>query len=213
MEQLLTQFAMKMFENELKNPNSSVTQQFKEMLFGGPNNEGAVTNAIDSMTPEGQKKAKKLAEKEAKKADKQCKQELEKAFNNYRRSDKEAFQDNAMQAAGTASKAAGNIFGLYDNLLGDALLAVSGSMTTPGYTNHLAMAPSIAAGQKFKGGMKAGIGNAVGDIIGNIGKDLSMNRETDRQTRLMLESQGSDINVPSGYWDLRKQANNIVAGR
>lgn len=210
MEQMITQFAMKMFEQELQDPNSAVTQRFKDLLFG---DSGSVTSAMESMTPEEQKKAERKERSREKKAMEKRRQQTDEAYNDYKRTTGEKFMDNALPTAGAVAQTLGNMSGIYNSLLGDALLAVSQANAANGQPLLNDMAPGVAMTMKLKGGLGQALGNGVAQALNGIGADLKTGRDKERNAKLMLDMQGAGQPLTGAYWNYQTQANNIAAGR
>lgn len=193
MEEVITQMAQKSFMKELNNPDSPIAKKFQDMLYGNKTTgqgglfEKMLNEAPSTITQGDKPVARSNAE-------------IEAEMQNYKRKTKETVLDNVLNSGGTLLKGAGDMAGGYHNLLGDALLAVSAGIASPGYSNPLFMAPAVVAGKKAKGMLWQKGLNTLGDVTKEVGSDLKHEREKDKETELLLRER------PSGqFYDSRKQ--------
>lgn len=195
LKEAIMKLAMDKFMDELKNPNSMVSKKFNSMLFGDPAAgtpglfEQELNNLATTVTGGSGKSAP---------TDKEIDDEVAR----YKRSTGEAIATNGLNVLGEAAGAAGNAYSLYNGLLGDALLAVSGGLKTNGYTSPFFMAPAIAAGKKAKGGIAQVVGNSASNISKGIAADIKNNNEKDRETELLIRQHPNN-----GFYESRRSLN------
>lgn len=229
LQKAILDFATKQFIKELNKKGSDVNKQFQELLHGESEGEGKGKGGLydtllqqakaeleknkpltDEEKKQLEEEAKKAAKQEARQEAKQKqleKAELEKEIKGYKRTTGQAILDNVLQSTGTISKGAGKAFGAYNSLLGDALIAISNGITTPGYSNPLFMMPALAAGKKARGAIGNIAGDTAGTVFQDVGRDLRYNREKDKMTEMMLKH---DLNGAS--IDALKQLTKQSAG-
>lgn len=181
--------ALGQFKKELKNPNSQVSKKFNGMLYGDPKtgSKGLLDQITDPQNLFSENKPVDTSK--------------------YKRKLHEALVDNSLNLIGSAAEGVGKAAGTYQSLLGDALMAITGSYQQGNLINPLAMMPAVAFGHKTKGGVYNILGQTAGDILHNTSKDIAYNREKDKQTELLLNEH------PSGqYFDARKQLTKNTRG-
>lgn len=191
-KEAIMQMAIKEFTKELGNPNSSVAQKFKGMLYGDPKTgEGGLFEKFTdgSMFDEG--------------SNKPTEDEIQAELAKYKRKPSQVATDILLQGGGTLAKGAGKVWNTYHGLLGDALLAVTQGIQSQGYDNPFYMAPAVAAGRKALGGIGEIAGDTLGTIVQDAGKDIKSEREKEREVELLLRQR------PSGqFYDARRKLTN-----
>lgn len=185
----------KKFTEQLKDPNSEISQEFNKTLHG--DKATGKRGILERMSQgEGLEDTPKDTPKDTVLSGDQ----LNEAMKKYKRTAGQTAFDLAVPAVGTAAKAGTAAYNVYQSLLGDALLAVSQGLQSQGFDNPMALVPAAALATKAKGAVSATLGDAANTIAQGIAQDVKYNREKDKATELLMSQN------PSGqFFDARKQ--------
>ena len=184
-KEIVMQLALNQFINELKNPSSNVTKKFNTMLYGDP--ATGTKGLFDTFTS--------YTITDAVQVEQRIKDELAR----YKRSSGQIAGDAALTAASALGKGAGDVISKGSSLLGSALSSMGkggGQIQNPLAPILNAAGGALAAGGAAIGGAASTVGNALGAIH----KDISNNREKEREAELLIRER------PSGaFYDARRK--------
>jgi len=118
-------------------------------------------------------------------------EEIQAEMLRYRRNPFQMAVDTVLPAAANIAKGAGTAAKGYNSLLGNALMAVSQGLQSPGFSNPFAMAPAMAAGAQAKGLVQEAAGDTIHDTLKYWANDLKSNREKEQNIELLLREHPS----------------------
>lgn len=184
--------AVKSFEKELENPNSTVYKRFQSILKGDPTK--GVRGLYDDMLEPGFGQPQQVSPEEQEKA-------LQDNLGRYKRTAGQKVLDAAGTVTANVAEGAGNAWNMYHDLLGDALLAMSKPQQSQYWSpvNEGSMLPYVL-GMKAKGGVGKIVGDTVGKSISEIQKRAAYERERDKETEILLREHPNGL-----YFDAQRK--------
>ena len=131
--------------------------------------------------------------------------EIQENLKRYKVGKKEAIGHGLAKGLADISEIAGNTYGGYQSLLGEALLSMSHLADSPGYVNPLtaAVAP-VVAGNAARGLVSQGLGKGVANTIRNIDSEIQKADDMNRNTELLIRE-----NPNTGYYNLQRHRETV----